>query len=273
MLIICSLPIYVGFVGDSSPEPEAESRRLPILMYHAVLNGRKGKYIVSEKQLEKDFEFIKKQGYETVFLSEVINWIDGRGTLPSKPLVLTFDDGHYNNMHYALPLARKHGIKFMVFPVTSYSRFTTESGDHSNANYSHLTWEQIREMNESGYVEFGSHTHAMHKMKPRFGVLRMRGEDSSVYREKVMQDLEKAQSYFTQESKIPAPQTFAYPFGKFNDESQKIVEEFGFRAILTCTEGVSVIERGNPKGLLKLKRYNRDGHRDTEEVFRRLEPR
>jgi len=266
LLVIAVLPFTVA---ASSPEPEVEQRQLPILMYHHVLNGRTGKYIVNERQLESDFIYLKKQGYETVFLSEVLDWMDGRGKLPKKPILLTFDDGHYSNMHYAYPLAKKHGVKFMIFPVTSFSRFSTESGDHSNPNYSHLTFEQMRELHDSGIVEFGNHTNAMHKFKPRFGVLRQVSETLDEYRANLEADIAKSQKYFTDHG-VPAPLSLAYPFGKYDAESQEILIDLGFRALLTCTEGVSVIKQGAPSTLWKLKRFNRDGHRTTEDVFSRL---
>lgn len=239
---------------------------LPILMYHKVLKSRKGKYVVSPAQLEKDFIAIKEAGYNTVHLSEVIAWVDGKGSLPDKPIVLTFDDGHYDNMHYAFPLAKEHGIKFMINPVTSFSKFTTETGDHSNANYSHLTWEQIGELARSGVVEFGNHTHAMHKFKPRFGITQVGGETIEEYTQRLREDITKAQDLI-EASGAPRPLTFAYPFGKFTKEGRQVLIDMGFRAILTCTDGVSVIRKGDEKSLHNLKRINRDGWLNSKIVL------
>jgi len=263
LALICCLILVLG--GWTNVDTD-DSLALPVLMYHHVLNSRTGKYIVNEEQLESDFLYLKKLGYKTVFLSEVINWVDGKGKLPQKPILLTFDDGHFSNMHYALPLAKKHNVKFMVFPVTAFSKFSTESGDHSNPNYSHLTFDQIKTMSDSGHVEFGNHTHNMHKFKPRFGILRMNCEGADTYKENLTKDLQSAQDLITSKG-TPAPSAFAYPFGKFDKETEQILIEFGFRALLTCTEGVSIITKNHPESLYKLKRYNRDGHRTTEDVF------
>jgi len=256
------LSVSIFNMGFSSEEviikSISEEIQLPIIMYHNVLKSRKGKYIVSPKQLERDFIAIKEAGYTTVFLSEVISWVDGKGELPDKPLVLTFDDGHYNNIYYALPLAKEHGIKFMINPVTSFSKFTTDSGDHSNPNYSHLTWSQMREAHESGHVEIGNHTHALHKFNPRFGIMQVGGEDLETYLKTIRTDIEKAQDLI-EASGTPRPMTFAYPFGKFTKEGKQLLIDMGFRAILTCTEGVSTIKKGDASSLYHLKRYNRDG--------------
>ena len=259
-------------VSSSKSEPTVTELSLPVLMYHSVLKNRTGKYIVSPVQLENDIIAIKKAGFTTVFLSEVIDWVDGKGTLPPKPIVLTFDDGHYNNMHYGLPIFQKHDVKVMINPVTSFSRFSTDSGDHSNPNYSHLTWDQIGTLGKSGHVEFGNHTHALHKQRPRFGIMQVGGEDLETYLDTIRKDIEKAQD-FIQACGVPRPQTFAYPFGKATKEGKRLlIDELGFRAILTCSEGISTIRQDDKTSLHSLKRYNRHGHLCSDSVLKIVNP-
>jgi len=270
--ILFSSLSFLGFTSIEKPkqlEHQALEIRLPIIMYHNILNHRKGKYVVSQKQLESDFRAILDNGFTPVFMSQVIDWVDGKGTLPDKPIVITFDDGHYNNLHYGLPLAKELGIKFMINPVTGFSKFSVESGDHSNPNYSHITWEQMGEAHKSGHIEFGNHTHSMHKFKPRFGIMRMGGEDDTTYASNIRDDIQKSQQHFV-ESGVPAPLTFAYPFGKYSTSSRGHLIDMGFRALLTCNEWINTIRQGDPASLHKLGRFNRDGHLSTEQVLTKL---
>ena len=240
--------------------------RLPILMYHSVLASKTGKYTVNPDDLEKDIIALKKAGFETVFMQDVIDWVDGKGNLPEKPIVITFDDGHYNNVSYGLPIAQKHDVKFLLNPVTSFSKYSVDSGDHSNPNYSHLTWEQMRDAHKSGHIEFGNHTHAMHKFKPRYGVMKIGGECDETYRENLRNDIEQAQRLI-EEAGVPSPTTFAYPFGKYSAASKQALLDMGFRALLTCNELINTIQKGKPETLHSLGRYNRDGHFSTEKVL------
>jgi len=246
-----------------------ESCDLPIIMYHNVLQSRTGKYVVSPTQLEADFRAILDAGLTPVHMTEVIAWVDGKGELPARPIVITFDDGHFNNIHYGLPIAQELGIKFMMNPVTSFSKFSVESGDHSNPNYSHITWDQIGEAVATGLVEFGNHSHAMHKFKPRFGIMKMRSEDDDTYATNLCNDITVAQDLLEQ-SGAARPTTFAYPFGKFDRKSRQMLLDMEFRALLTCTEGVSTITQGQPETLHNLKRINRDGSMSTKEMIRRI---
>jgi|GEM_PF-95937 len=242
---------------------------LPIVMYHRVLKTQNGKYTVSPTQLENDFIAFKDAGFESVFMSDVINWVDGKGELPAKPLVITFDDGYYNNLHYGVPLAIKHGMKIVISPVTAFSQFTTDTGDHSKVNYSHLTWTQIRDAVASGVVEFGNHTHNMHKFKPRYGIAKLSSEDHNEYLTNLRADIEQSQNLLTS-SGAASPTTFAYPFGKYSKEAREILIDLGFRALLTCNERISKIDRNHPECLYELGRFNRDAAYSTETILKKL---
>jgi peptidoglycan/xylan/chitin deacetylase (PgdA/CDA1 family) len=247
----------------------AERIALPIVMYHKIAKRGAGKYVVTVDQLESDFRAFKEAGFTAVFMSEVIDWVDGRGELPAKPIVITFDDGQYNNLCYGLPVAEKFDMKFMICPVTSFSQFTVDKNDADNPSYSHITWEQMGEAAKSGRVEFGNHTHNMHKFKPRYGIAKLSSEDEEQYCSELRRDFEIAQQLI-EKTGAPKPSTFAYPFGKYTKEGRSVLIDMGFRAMLTCNERVSVIERGKPESLHELGRFNRSGNYSTEKILSKI---
>lgn len=264
----CLKATQTAYAQPVSAEPvQGAEIKLPILMYHKVFTHTTGRYVVSPQQLENDFIAIKEAGFTPVFMREVIDWVDGRGTLPEKPIVITFDDGHYNNLYYALPIAKKHNVKIMVSPITSYSKFSLESGDHSNPKYSYLTWEQLREMTESGLCEIGNHTHHMHEFKPRFGISKLSAEDDAEYERELRADIEHSNALIMG-SGCAHPTTFAYPFGKYNKKAREILVDMDFRALLTCNELVSTVTQGDPTTLHQLGRFNREGDYSTEKVLK-----
>jgi peptidoglycan/xylan/chitin deacetylase (PgdA/CDA1 family) len=238
-------------------------------MYHKVLKNRFGKYIVTPQQIEEDFQKYLALGYTPVFVREVVDFVDGKGTLPQKPMVITFDDGYYNNMHYVLPLCKKYNVKIVVSPVIKYMENTVREKDPNNLNYSYFTFEQIAEMEKSGFVEIGGHTYDMHSLSVGFGVNKKRRERIPDYRTALTSDIMKANERILSAG-VRKPVTFAYPFGKYNSIAKDVLVEMGFRALLTCNEMVSKVEVGHPESLLSLGRYNRSGNINREAFCKKI---
>jgi len=248
--------------------PNPNTRELPVIMYHSILKSRAGKFVVSPDTLTRDMEYIISLGYTTVFPSEILAFVSGEGSLPPKPILITFDDGYYNNMVYALPIFRQLGLKGVINIVGQYADKAVAEGDN-NPNYSHLTWDQMRELSNSGHFEIGNHTYDMHQQKGRYGVTQKCGEDVDCYRRAITDDIGKLQQLLTERSGI-TPTVFAYPFGKYNSHTKQIIQDMGFRLILTCNEGVNTLTIGDTDSLLRLKRYNRPSGISTKAFFDKI---
>lgn len=254
--------------GNTAASAQAEVK-LPVLMYHTVLNGRTGRYIVSQKQLESDISAILEAGYTFVSAEEVIAYSEGRGELPEKPIMITFDDGHYNNMYYGLPLFQKYNVRVLFNVIGRFSENSSTNGDDSNPNYSHLTWGQIGELYSTGLVTFGNHTWNMHNYKPRFGISRMCGESDAEYEAALKDDAKKLNDKYEEVIGVRS-EVFAYPFGKYSKEARTVLQTEGYKMFLTCNEGVSEIKYGVPSSIRQLKRLNREGSYSTETLLKKI---
>jgi len=256
-----------GTASSGIDDKAGDGVRLPVIMYHSILKSRSGKFIVSPAVLEADMQYLITQGYTTVFTQDVIDYVKGNGELPEKPIIITFDDGYYNNMVYALPIFQKLGLKGVINIVGHYADKAVAEGDN-NPNYSHLSWEQMKELAKSGTFEIGNHTYDMHNHGSRTGVTKKRGESQEDYRKALEADIGKLQCELTSKSGV-TPNIFAYPFGKYSKETPGILKDMGFEAIFTCNEGVNIIRRGDFETLMGLKRYNRPAGISTEKFFER----
>ena len=107
--------------------------RVPVIMYHAVMDdaSRLGKYVISPEELESDFKWLSENGYTAVLSEDLINYTENGAALPEKPILLTFDDGYYNNYLYAYPTAKRYGMKFVLSPIGKYADLYTETPDKS----------------------------------------------------------------------------------------------------------------------------------------------
>ena len=86
--------------------------RVPVIMYHAVMDdaSRLGKYVISPEELESDFKWLSENGYTAILSEDLINYTENGAALPEKPILLTFDDGYYNNYLYAYPETSCQGL-------------------------------------------------------------------------------------------------------------------------------------------------------------------
>ena len=234
-----------------------ESVKLPIIMYHSVLKdqAQAGKYVISPSTLEADLNYLKSHGYETVTVADLVRYVDELGELPEKPVMITFDDGHYNNYLYAYPLLKKHGMRAVISVIGKETEQYTESGQE-NAYWSYLTLDRLREISMDGVFEIQNHSYDLHENDARKGALRMRGESLESYRTLLIEDTERAQKLLI-EGGIPTPICYTYPYGACSRESEEVIKSLGFLCTLGCEERTNSLRRGEPDCLYRLGRYNR----------------
>ena len=88
---------------------------MPILMYHDVTeNCAPDEYTVLTSQLEADLYALRAIGWETVTLTDVIQYVYVDGSLPEKPILLVFDDGYQSILTHVIPLLEKHDAHAVV---------------------------------------------------------------------------------------------------------------------------------------------------------------
>ncbi len=226
-------------VAAASKVPE-DSLAVPIIMYHGLLKdaARQNKFVISPDRFEDDLKYLKEKGYETITMTQLIDYVKKGSPLPEKPIVLSFDDGYYNNYLYAYPLLKEYGAKAVISIIGKCSDdFSLKDADHPN--YSHVTWDEINEMIESGHVEIQNHTYNMHTYdKGRKGCSQNPGETVEVYKNVLEQDVVRLQQRILEQTGW-LPNTFAYPFGFMSDGSTDLLKSMGFEATLSCTEGIN----------------------------------
>ena len=240
--------------------------QLPILMYHSILkdSARQGKYVISPAVLAADLDALQQRGYETVTVSDLLAYVQDGAPLPEKPVMITFDDGYYNNYVYAYPLLQQRGMRAVVSIIGSQTALYTQEGTE-NAYWSHLRLDRLQEMQD--VFEVQNHSWNLHEYGERRGCLRRRGEDADSYAALLREDAEQTQELLT-EAGLPAPTCYTYPFGACSDESEVILQDMGFLCTLGCEERLNQITR-DPACLYEMGRYNRGAGESTQSYLKR----
>ncbi len=269
--LICILTVIIFIsIRDIDVAASSEQIELPIIMYHSLSESwnNKSKYVISPKLFEEDLKLIKEKGYEAIFIKDLIKFVYNEGDLPDKPIIITFDDGYYNNFVYAYPLSIKYNSKIVISPIIKCTERYSEIDD-KNINYSHITWENINEMVKSGFVEIQNHTYDLHSSKNgRLGASRSYNEGDEHYKKIITTDIMKAQEKLKEHSNI-IPDAFVYPFGAVGKSSKSILKEIGFKCTLGCTSRLNKITK-DPECLYNLCRFIRLPNVPSETYFKKI---
>lgn len=273
LFLMTEIGVQSGYILTSTIYTDAEPDdndevQVPAIMYHSILKSRKGSFIVTPAQLEEDLQYIQKEGFHTVTIGDLINYVHHNIPLPEKPIVITFDDGYLNNLTYAVPLLETYHMKAVLSVVGSYTETSAQSGDH-NPNYSYLNWDDLQSLVRSDTIEIQNHTYDLHKKNGgRNGAAKIKWETVEQYRRVLIEDIERFESEMESHTGYRAT-AFTYPFGQFSDASEDIVKEAGYLASLSCREKIRTITK-NPQCLYQIGRFNRPASMSTAQFFAKV---
>lgn len=140
-------------------------QKCPILLYHHFTDDIPDNYstMTSAEKFEDDIRRIVENGYQVISLEEMYECMRSGISLPPKSVVITMDDGYESNYTIAYPVLKKYNVKASIFVNNDLM------GKISIHGFPHFSWEQAREMEESGLVKVYSHgyTHTdFDKMSP-----------------------------------------------------------------------------------------------------------
>ena len=243
-----------------------ESITLPIVMYHHISPEAKrlGKYVITPDEFEKDLQYLKESGYESISSEQLKGWLDGKKRLPEKPVMITFDDGYESTAVYACPLLEKYHMHGIVAVIGTVATQYTENPDH-NLGYSHMSWEAVAELDSGSVMEVQCHTNNMHKLTPRKGCNKMSGENLVDYEKALSEDINTFQNLFVKSTGHKSD-VLALPFGSHSKATLDIIQRLGFRIVFTCDEKINYLSENHSEKIQVLGRFNRP-HGITSERF------
>jgi len=158
LLIISALAVSARWTWWRSSIPG-----LRVLCYHKIGTPPRDSALkelwVSPKHFRAQVKYLLDQGYTTLFFSDLLKAFKENTPLPEKCVLITFDDGYENNYLHAWPILRDLGAKGNIFVV--YNTIGKANLWHNPASepwVNMATLEQLREMQASGVIEYGSHT-------------------------------------------------------------------------------------------------------------------
>ena len=197
-------------------------KKARILMYHSIgehiKNEKHNKWRVKTNDFEKQMNWFYKNNWKSFTISELVK-LD---KIPEKSFVVTFDDGYEDNYLKAFSILKKYSFKATIYLVPNQK--TNHWEEKNTSVLSNLLKEkQILEMQNSGLIEFGSHTLSHVNL-------------STINDEQLLNELKKSKEEVEKITNKEC-EAFAYPYGKFDDKIVQAVKNVGYK-------NATVVKRG-----------------------------
>jgi len=221
-----------AFLGGLSFLGLPEDRAV-ILMYHSISPGIDYFMNVEPKEFEQQMKYLADSKRPVISLSELVRRLRNKEPLGSS-LVLTFDDGYRDNYEIAFPILKRHNFPATIFVTTGLI------GKSDKRALPRLSVEQLKEMESSSLIDIEPHTVS----HPKLATL------NAADAKKEIDDAKK----IIEELLGKKAAHFAYPYGSYAPETERIVRECGFESATSVREGTV----GADSDLLHLSRVSID---------------
>ncbi len=207
--------IYDNVVPVVGSLLKSKNNYINVIYYHDIVAGEgNGAQQTNVEIFKKQMEYIAENGYKTITFDDIENGEDI--SFKDKYVLITFDDGWRSNYSEIFDFMKEKKIKYNIFLAV---------GEISN-NPDYLTWEQIREMHNSGLVGFGAHTYSHVSMK-------------DIEEIDTKKEIIKANDKIFEEVGF-YPADFCYPYGYFSEKSNTyLLENTKYKRIYTSEHDFS----------------------------------
>lgn len=221
----------IGYIHKNNTEvlPEkiasSNTSKIPVLMYHHILKKDenifpKNNMIVNLESFKEQMNYLYRNGYQTISLSDMEAYIRGTIKLKEKTLLITFDDGLKTNHLYALPIFKEYGFQAGAFIITGRVPNSPHAfNPEINQSVSLLELEEMK-----SHFQLGSHTHALHQLTNNQSLVLVNHPND------VLSDFSTSKEFL----KTPY---FCYPFGQYNAKTIDLLKRAGYRAAYSTKAG------------------------------------
>ncbi len=194
-----------------------EYQQIPILMYHHISQGQAtNPWTVSWPVFEAQVKALKSWGYHTVTFKELLMHFKAGQQLPSRPVILTFDDAFAELYQNVFPFLFEQDFTGTIFvPTDRLGKTNDWDKGKGYPVLKLLNPKQLRELCGHG-AEAGSHG-------------RTHSSFASLTVKKLRQELQGSKKKLEKITAQPVL-ALAYPYGHWDELVMTLAQEAGYQA-------------------------------------------
>lgn len=219
------------------------SNEVVVLVYHHIDDQVQGSVTISTKLFEKQLEAMQRKGYHFISMDEFKSFKSEGTAIPDNAVLVTFDDGYKSFYTNAFPILKKMRVPAVNFVITK------DLDNPGGTPLPSLSREEIMKMrNEFAGIDFQCHSDALHAMsngKPLLtNKITLNGiiETNDEFKQRILNDTRTGLSKLIEVNGSKSVDSYAYPFGSYDDVTISYLQEAGVKFAFTTKPGITMKE-------------------------------
>lgn len=193
---------------------------VPILVYHHIgtapqnLTSANKSFFIEPEWLDEHMKYLSDNGFTSIKFADIATYMETGKPLPQRPIIISFDDGRNSTYEKAFPILKKYNMAGTTFVIAN-----------SAGRGSYMSWEQLKELQNSGW-EIDSHS-LWHPYLTKVSMAKAKTE------------IEDSKKILEEKLGVPVT-TFAYPFGDYNASTETLVKNAGYSLARSFSNGSGI---------------------------------
>ena len=237
------------------------SNHFQVLSFHDIVPTRSNNLEIDDvtaDNLINYFSWLKENGYHVISIQDVIDSRQGKKTLPSKSILLTFDDGYKSFYTFVFPLLKTFKYPATLAVVGSWLDVPeggkVQYGKKQVPRSHFVSLSELKELSQSPLIEIASHTYDLHRgiqgniegnempalttfaFDPKTNTY----ESEASYLRRIQSDLKTNSEWIRRHTGKP-PRIVVWPYGRYNTIAQNIAKQLGMDVAITLDDGESIV--------------------------------
>lgn len=225
--VVAGIVAILAAFGAPAQEPPPA---LPIIVYHQIRDHGDGPpdslEAISIERFAAQMAYLSSEGYVTLSVDEIVDFVRGRTSTTRKVVAIHFDDG-WKSAQLALPVLERYDFKATFWIIAG-----------TGIGGVHMDWDQVLAIADNPLYDIYSHS-MTHPYKPGETMTDWQeGRTPGKGPEQIRWELAESRKLLTEKLGRPVPY-LAWPGGHYNDAMIDLAANLGFEALFTVNPGLN----------------------------------
>lgn len=226
-------------------------KNIPILMYHQIVDSSytsQHKTYITESLFQKHMSYLRSAGFTSLTFKELLEYkknIRNQDTFPSRPIIITFDDGYESNWQKVVPILQQYQMKAVFYILAKLHDYNFWDADSGTPELKLMSLEQRKKIADN--MEIGSHGFNHEKL-------------STMNRAQATAEIQNSKTELEKELGQPII-SYAYTYGDRSDRDIYLAKKAGYDFAVNTTRGVFHFA-DNPHNLFRVSIFPTDTVKD-----------